>query len=170
MAARRRRITSRGLDDDEAGDGLTVDINDSPLYDAMAQGRRPILVPDVSNDDRFPGSTLRPYQSWLGVPLISKEQVLGSLILEKEGAGYYDPQHIEIALSFANQAAVALDNARLFEESWQHSIELNERTQRLARLNRVSGDLGASLDVGHILDVGLREIAAAVEKSARRRC
>jgi len=50
-------------------------------------------------------------------------------------------EQIQLASTFAGQAAVAVDNAKLFEESLSRAADLDQRSQRLALLNRFSSDL-----------------------------
>ncbi len=70
--------------------------------------------------------------SWLAVPLAIKDQVIGVMALEhEEPERYYTPSHADLVLGFANQAAVAMENARLYEQA-QTLAALEER-QRLAR-------------------------------------
>lgn len=105
--------------------------------------RRVLVIPDLTSPDdpwavafRTEGPTdiadiVTRVQSWMGVPLIAKDRVIGSLALEHARAGFYDAHHAEIVLALANQVAVALENARLFTEA-QGKAVLEER-QRLAR-------------------------------------
>jgi signal transduction histidine kinase len=70
-------------------------------------------------------------RSWLGVPLALKEQPIGLLAIIHEEPGHYTEGHAELARTIANQAAVAIENARLYERA-QSAAALEER-QRLAR-------------------------------------
>lgn len=70
-------------------------------------------------------------RSWMGIPLTHKEQTIGMLTLSSSTPNYYLPRHAALALAIANQAAVALENARLYERA-QDLAALEER-QRLAR-------------------------------------
>jgi PAS domain S-box-containing protein len=69
--------------------------------------------------------------SWMGIPLKSKERVIGLLSLSHNEPNYFTPQHARMAMAIANQAAVAIENARLYEQA-QALAALEER-QRLAR-------------------------------------
>lgn len=70
-------------------------------------------------------------RSWIGVPLILKDRVIGMLTLKHDVPHHFTAQHVRLALAVANQAAVAIENARLFEQA-QGLAALMER-QRLAR-------------------------------------
>ncbi len=70
-------------------------------------------------------------RSWLGVPLVVGERVLGALAVhDSERYHAYDAEHQEVLSTIAAQAAIALENARLFEELRQFSQELERRVQR----------------------------------------
>jgi len=69
-------------------------------------------------------------RSWLGVPLVVGERVLGVLAVhDNERDHAYDAELVEVLSTIAAQAAVAIDNARLFEELQRFSHELEQRVQ-----------------------------------------
>lgn len=142
--------------------GLWIEIENSPLFQEMASQQKLIRVDDTSDDPRFPYGEGRVYKNWLGAPLISKGEIIGILQLEKKKPGFYNAQHEQLVLTFANQAAVALNNAQLFAETQQRAEELNRQAERLALLNRVSQDLAQSLDIENIFEITLRETARAL--------
>ncbi len=143
--------------------GLSVAIEDSVLFREMAERRQSLNVPDVVGDPRFPGGEQRLNRNWLGAPLISKGEIIGLLALEKAEPGYYTENHAQLALAFANQAAVALENAQLFADARDRTSDLEQQTSRLRLLNRVSTLLAQSLDIENILEVALQESLRAVD-------
>ncbi len=162
-------VAARGYRDPDSPDaaelaGLRVEIAHSPLFREMAERAEVINAGDVSaGDKRFPYGAAAVYKNWLGAPLISKGRVVGVLTLEKREPHYYTAIHEQLALTFASQAAVALDNAQLFEETRARATALDEQAQRLALLNRVSLALAQSLDMENILEIALRETAIALD-------
>jgi two-component system nitrate/nitrite sensor histidine kinase NarX len=101
----------------------------------------PVIIPDIWDDTPLAhlfresvGEGLEPtfayVRSWLGVPLTIKEQVIGMLGLHHDQPNYYTSWHAKLAIAFANQAAIAIENARLYEQA-QELAALQER-QRLA--------------------------------------
>ena len=70
-------------------------------------------------------------RSWLGVPLVSKERAIGLLAVLHEEPGHYTEGDAELVRTIANQAAIAIENARLYEQA-QSAAALEER-QHLAR-------------------------------------
>ena len=80
-----------------------------------------------------------------------KGQSLGLIAFDKVDTGFYSTDHAELAIAFATQTAIALDNARLYEDSLRRARDLHDRSQRLALLNRISSSLSTSLDIHRIL-------------------
>ena len=148
---------ARGFPDTEQRLGLTVAAEDSTLFKEMLRMGRGLSVGDVRQDPRFP--TLEaPRLAWLGLPLVSKNEVIGVLALEKWQAYFFTHDHIQVGTTFASQAAVAVENARLFEDSLGRASELDERSQRLSLLNRFSSSLGGLLDEDKILQFAAQEL------------
>lgn len=152
---------ARGFPDTERRLGLTIAMEDSMLFKEMIRTGQGILVGDVRQDPRFPPLEA-PRLSWLGLPLISKNEVIGVLALEKWQAHFYSREHVQVGTTFASQAAVALDNARLYEESIGRATELDQRSQRLALLNRFSSALSGLLEEDKILQLTAKELMDAL--------
>lgn len=151
-----------GFSDDEDRKGLVVEVEDSALLKEMTRSGQAISVGDVRADPRFPSLIEATNLSWLGIPLIAKGEVIGVIAVEKLEANFYSREQIQLAATFASQAAVALDNANLFEESLRRAAELDERSQRLALLNQFSADLGASLNADQVLRLTASQLMRAI--------
>ncbi len=63
-------------------------------------------------------------RSWLGVPLLVGERLVGMIALDKCEPGFYTQQHARLAEAFAAQGAIAIENARLFEEIEERRLYL----------------------------------------------
>jgi GAF domain-containing protein len=152
---------ARGFPDTDRRLGLTVVAEGSALFKEMIRTGQGVLVGDVRQDPRFP--TLEaPRLSWLGLPLVSKNQVIGVLALEKWQAYSFTREHVQVGTTFASQAAVALENAKLFEDSFSRATELDERSQRLALLHRFSSALSGLLEEDKIFELTARELQDAL--------
>ena len=156
----------RGFVDSDERLGISVAVEDSRLFQEMMLTQRPIAVGDVVADERFPAWDEAPYLSWLGVPLVSKGDLKGVIALEKVERDYYASDDVQIAATFATQAAIVLENASLLGESMRRAEELAERSQRLALLNQLSSELSASLDVDEILRIAIDELFEALHTSS----
>ncbi|PZS10428.1 MAG: hypothetical protein DLM70_00510, partial [Chloroflexi bacterium] len=73
----------------------------------------------------------RHAHSWMGVPLMVGQQVIGMLSLVHHEPNFYRPQHARLVLALGQQAAVAIQNARLYKQAQEYAA-LDERA-RLAR-------------------------------------
>jgi len=151
-----------GFADDEDRKGISVDVDDSVLLKEMTRSGQAISVGDVRSDQRFPTLVEATHLSWLGVPLIAKGEVIGVIAVEKQEANFYSREQVQLAATFASQAAVALENANLFEESLRRAAELDERSQRLALLNQFSFDLSASLNTDQVLHLTANQLMRAL--------
>ncbi len=148
----------RGFDNSADLIGLKTTVADSRLFNEMITTRQPISVADIRQDDRFADLPTERY-SWLAIPMVTKGEVVGVIVIEKTEAGYFDPEHGQILITFANQTAVAMENAELYRQSVERSMELDHRSQRLAQINRFSNEIGSTLDIERLLDVTTQEIA-----------
>jgi signal transduction histidine kinase len=107
--------------------GETIIIDDVRSHEPMAVDYRAIIQA-VGAPDRPPFNVIR---SWMAVPLTLKERVLGALTISWTEPSYFTAEHARLARAFADQVAIAIENARLYEEA-QQAASLEER-QRLAR-------------------------------------
>jgi phosphoserine phosphatase RsbU/P len=98
------------------------------LVGYAALHREPVLAPDVSKDPRYI-KVVEDVRSELAVPMLLKERCLGVLDLESPELDAFSKREVEILRLLASQAAVAIENARLYEE-----VSANE-----ARLERELG-------------------------------
>lgn len=101
--------------------GLKLDIEENSLMQTMAQTHAPLVIDDVR---RLPEFQSEPYpmfniRSWIGVPLLVGNRMIGSIGIDNHAPGFYTQEHSRLAMAFAAQAAIALENARLFEEAEQ---------------------------------------------------
>lgn len=78
--------------------------------------RHPIIISDVHTDDRYTKFEETSYiQSWMGIPLIAQDKIIGFLNLDSRTIGFFNDDHASLIQTFANQAAIAIENTRLFE-------------------------------------------------------
>ena len=153
---------ARGFEESDGLIGITVKEDESVLFSDMVRLAEPMIVPDVRQDERFPSLVEALNLSWMGLPLVVKGEIAGMIAMEKRESGFYSGDQAQVAATFASQAAVAMENARLFEESQARTLELQERSQRLALLNRISGELGATLDINDILEMTAHQLVSAL--------
>ncbi len=98
----------------------------------VAQSGQPLLVPNVSQEPRYYSlPEASEIQSELAVPLKTKEAVIGVLHVQSEHLNAFDESDLVVLQSLAHQAAIAIENARLYEQAQELAIV--EERSRLAR-------------------------------------
>jgi signal transduction histidine kinase/HAMP domain-containing protein len=116
----------------DAYQALRLKVGQEGIGGWVAQSGKPLLVPDVSREPRYyvvPQAS--ETRSELCVPLKAKGSVIGVLDVQSDQLDAFDESDLMVLQALANQAAVAIENARLYEQARQVAI-LEER-QRLAR-------------------------------------
>ncbi|HYK95126.1 MAG TPA: GAF domain-containing protein [Candidatus Dormibacteraeota bacterium] len=96
-------------------------------------------------------------QSWLGVPVIAGDKVVGVIALLSPEQAHFDEADERLLSTIASSMAVALENARLFDETKRLLAETEQRNAELAIVNEVGEALAKQLDFDAIIDaVGSR--------------
>jgi PAS domain S-box-containing protein len=120
------------------------------LLGALIHDRSPLRIPNIAADPRSHGFPPNhpPMTSLLGVPILYKEEPVGDLYFtDKFGADEFSEEDQDLVLLLANHAAVAIENARLYEEVrdsrdrlqvWNQELEgkVAERTQEIQRYSK----------------------------------
>jgi class 3 adenylate cyclase/HAMP domain-containing protein len=119
-------VEAQGIDKSVEGEHLTIDEGKSILSEAAASGE-PIAIPDLALVADIPmrdAAIDAGFQSVLVVPLVDQQGALGALVVLRRAAGEFPPGLIGLMRTFANQAVLAMRNARLFTEVDQKGREL----------------------------------------------
>ena len=117
-----------------------------------AMTRQPIQVPDVTDTDAYTSSVRDAlmsfgYRSLLAVPLLSEDEVVGALVVNRRAAGAFSDRTVELLRTFAAQSALAIQNARLFQEIEDKGRQLEIANQHKSEfLASVSHELRTPLN------------------------
>lgn len=139
-----------GFTDMENRVGLVVQVEDSALFSEMFTTKKPVKISDKSTHPIFSTNFSDSNLSWLGVPLISQADVIGVIALEKKEKNFFTPDLVQLVENFASQAAIALTNANLYENSSSRLSHLDEQTRKLDWLNQYSTEVNQTLDIEQI--------------------
>jgi len=124
------------------------DENDRDMYDAVARMKESIQIGDVNSLKGWSQPDWLPKdRSWLGVPLYFKEKIMGMLVLARKNAWAFDKDDTLMVKTFAVQAAIAIENARLYDQedrlnqllnrsAEQQVNELSKAYETLAKLDK----------------------------------
>ena len=115
-----------------------------------------VHFPDVLADPQFAGSqyqTRGNFRSALGIPLLRKGETIGVFVLTRSDVRPYSAKQIELVTTFADQAVIAIENVRLFDEVRARTDDLTDSLQQqtatadvLKVISRSTFDLQAVLD------------------------
>jgi GAF domain-containing protein len=140
-------LASHTLRWDEAPEGQ------GPLGRAIRSGF-PISIPDLANDSNvvpWRAAALRQgFRSELALPLIARGRPFGALLLQSDRLNYFSLDRIGFFMTYANQVASALENARLFAET-------ERRLQTLRSLRAIDTAIISSTDLSYTLNTILSE-------------
>ncbi|MBN2501812.1 MAG: GAF domain-containing protein, partial [Anaerolineales bacterium] len=138
----------------KAGNGIT---------EWVIRNREPLHIPEnVENwlwemDLEAAGD---PAESWMGVPMLSGNQVIGVIAAQNyEKPRYFNTHHLDLLGAVANQAAIAILNARLFQEA-------QSRAHREQILREITTQVHSSADADTILRTAVREVSNALGRRA----
>ena len=92
-------------------------------------------------------------ESWLGVPILAGERTLGAIAIERLPRDAFSESDERLLATIASSMGVALENARLFDETKRLLTETNERAAELAVINSVQESLASRLDMQSMYDL-----------------
>jgi len=149
---------------------LDIGTGQTGLGEAIAK-REPLQVPDVMKRQSNPlrdAALEAGLHAALIVPLLGSEGALGALLLQRHRTGEFTPSVVSLMQAFADQSAIALENARLFEEIAQKSRELEIASQHKSQFvanmsHELRTPLAAMLGYAELLQEGI--YGALPEKS-----
>jgi signal transduction histidine kinase len=130
--------------------------------------RKIVQIPDVLADPEYTysaGPKLGGYRTVLGVPLLRGETLIGVMTLNRFVVRPFSEKQIELVTTFADQAVIAIENVRLFNEIQDKSRQLAEASQHKSQfLANMSHELRTPLNAIIGVSEMLREDAEALNQ------
>jgi signal transduction histidine kinase len=132
--------------------GMNILAGESDAFQEISRTQHPLSIPDVTQRaDWQQADGLPPARAWLGIPLIRSDEVIGMLSLTRHAPSAYTADEVGLASTFAGQAAIALHNARLYDQISRFNQDLEslvrQRTEalqqaydQLERMDRAKSD------------------------------
>lgn len=148
--------------------GVEVAIGGSSIASTVAVGMLPLIVNDAQADPRWDTSfdqiTGFQTRNLICVPMITHDRLVGVIeLLNKHAPACFSEEDVELLSSFAGQAAIAIENARLFTLTDQ---ALTARVQELHTMQLIDRQLNATLDFARVMDLTLEHAMDTVGASA----
>lgn len=137
-----------------------------PTYQTITTGQ-PVQVPDVETEPAFapllPVARAEGYRAILAIPLIAPHIPPATLVIYRAEPHHFSRQEIDLATSFANHAAIALEHATLFSLT---DAELQKRVRFLSVLNQVGHSVSQSLLIVDVLNNALDAVQEVMQVEA----
>jgi PAS domain S-box-containing protein len=130
--------------------------------------QRQVVIADTLNDERWqilPNT--ESIRCWLGTPLIFQDKVIGLLNVNKGQPHFYSEEDVQVVEAFAEQAAIAVENSRLYEQAQidlrvriQAESDAKDRASHLTLINDINREIAAVQP----LDVALNRAAHLIQQ------
>ena len=138
----------------------------------VALERRVVHIEDATADPEYTAAKseeLGQTRTMLGVPLFRGDAVTGVITLSRLRVEPFAEKQIELVRTFADQAVIAIENARLFDELRTRTAELGRSVDELRALNEVAQAVSSTLDLRAVLSTILTAIGRALRGGCWRR-
>jgi signal transduction histidine kinase len=116
--------------------------------------RRPVLLADILADPEYEWTEARQlggFRTIVGVPMLSEDEVIGVISLWRRDVDPFTPPEVDVASTFAAQAAIAIRNANLMQQLELRTRELARSVDELEGLRHVGEAVSSSLDLHEVL-------------------
>lgn len=126
----------------------------SGMTEHLIQGKTPVLIEENVDDwqqQHGVASIGVGAQSWLGVPMLSGNQAIGVIAAQSAQSHVYNQNHLNLLIAIASQVTIAIQNARLFQQT-------RERARREQVLRQITARVRGSADVDTIMRTAVQEI------------
>jgi signal transduction histidine kinase len=142
-----------------------IELGRGTLTGRTALERRVIQIPDILADPEYKfvePSKIGGYRTMLGVPLLREGEPIGVIVLMRRTVRPFTDKQIELVTTFADQAVIAIENVRLFDDVQERTRELARSVEELRALGEVSQAVNSTLDLETVLST---IVAKAVQLS-----
>ena len=156
-----RLVAARGFSDDTGLLGMRLPLTTDLIDAVLLATNQPMFVEDVQLNPGWLKTEDLPdsahIRGWIGAPLLVRDRVVGVLNVDSHQVGAYNQRHVEVVSAFADQAATAVLNARLFAEA-QRQVQATLALAETARV--VTGSLDMEDVPQRILAQTMRSLEA----------
>ncbi len=124
------------------------------LVGRTALERRPVHIPDALADSEYKWAESQRrggFRTMLGVPMLREGVPIGVIAIWREEVRPFTERQIELVTTFADQAVIAIENVRLFQELEARTRELTRSVEELKALGEIGQAVSSTLDLETVL-------------------
>src|SRR5262249_32772090 len=136
----------------------------------LMRERRAVHIPDMLNDPAYDARDPLRLQvlqggmrSWLGAPMLKEGELIGAIVIYRSEQRAFTEQQIALLQTFADQAVIAIENARLFDDVQKRTRELAEALEQQTTTSEILGVIAAS-------PTNIQPVLEAIAENACRLC
>ncbi len=139
-------------------EGRRYSIKEGGLTGWVLRSRRTLFVPDILTAELpvEPEHINRPARSWIGVPMMVRNRLLGALVVQSYQPNFFDETHERFLESIASQFAVSLDNAELYTTARRNAGQLSI-------LNDLAREMTGSVDLRELCTTFAKKLLETFE-------
>ncbi len=166
-----RIAAAQGFDNDVLTPGQLLPLKDSTIKSRALETKLPVWINDTQQDANYKYfDGIANVKSFMAVPLIYKGSAIGVATIDSHQTDRYSPEDAEFAVAIANQAAIAIGNARLYQEALMASERravLHRISQDIVRFSQDSGQVYKSIQeaAGRLMSCDVFRIALRNEET-----
>lgn len=136
--------------------GARYPVSGNAPFARVLKSDKPVVIENRQKKINFfkppPYDTVR---SWIGVALVFKNRTVGVLLLNSNEEGHFTSEHARLISAYADQVAIAIENARLFEEAERRAVEAET-------LRKAGATVAAKLQSDAAIDSILQQLELVV--------
>jgi GAF domain-containing protein/two-component sensor histidine kinase len=124
------------------------------LVKTLVETKAPVVIPNLARDPRTGQHAFAAKHglvSYLGIPLIVKDEVIGTLVIYTKEERAFTGEEIEFCMTLGGQAAMAIQNATLYLQTERH-------LKRIEALHEIDNAITSTLELGAVLELLLEKI------------
>lgn len=153
---------------------VVFSLSGTPAFKQMLSSKEPIIISNVATAPKWLCFSETSWlHSYAAAPIIVRDQMIGFLNVDSSIPDFFQQHQLEPLRAFASRAAIAIENAHLYQQVQEYANELEERVafatkeirqraDELAAMYEVSRDLAATLDLDTLLPVVARRVTAVL--------
>lgn len=154
LRGRLETVAARNVDQETIGEAVPQFSH--TVVEHVIQKGEPVLTDDAQEDERFSTEDsigALSLRSIMCAPLRGRGQIIGAAFVDNRlQAGAFTREDLQLLMAFGNQAAIAIENARLFQQT---DAALARRVDELTLFQRIDRQLNRSIDLAEVLDLAL---------------